>query len=73
LPQASTIQPCRSAGFLWMRSSAAKRSSSFGGVETQQELVMNVLNYGEESVSVAIEEKKWDELYKKPGYDPSDL
>ena len=51
--------------------------------------VMNVLNYGEESVSVAIEEvkpenwvekvykpdiqKKWDELYKKPGYDPSDL
>jgi 4-oxalocrotonate tautomerase len=72
-----------------MRSSAAKRSSSFGGVETQQELVMNVLNYGEESVSVAIEEvkpenwvekvykpdiqKKWDELYKKPGYDPSDL
>jgi len=51
--------------------------------------VMSVLNYGEESVSVAIEEvkpenwvekvykpdiqKKWDELYKKPGYDPSDL
>jgi 4-oxalocrotonate tautomerase len=51
--------------------------------------VMNVLNYGEESVSVAIEEvkpenwvkkvykpdiqKKWDELYKKPGYDPADL
>jgi 4-oxalocrotonate tautomerase len=51
--------------------------------------VMNVLNYGEESVSVAIEEvkpedwaekvckpdiqNKWDELYKKPGYDPSDL
>ena len=51
--------------------------------------VMNVLNYGEESVSVAIEEvkpenrvekvykpdiqQKWDELYKKPGYDPSDL
>jgi 4-oxalocrotonate tautomerase len=51
--------------------------------------VMNVLNYGEESVSVAIEEvtpedwvekvfkpdiqNRWDELYKKPGYDPSDL
>ena len=50
--------------------------------------VMNVLNYGEESVSVAMEEVKpedwvekvykprhpeWDELYKKPGYDPSDL
>jgi 4-oxalocrotonate tautomerase len=51
--------------------------------------VMNVLNYGEESVSVAIEEvkpedwvekvykpdiqNKWDELFKKPGYDPSDL
>ncbi len=51
--------------------------------------VMNVLNYGEESVSVAIEEVKsedWaekvykpdiqnkcEEPYKKPGYDPSDL
>ena len=51
--------------------------------------VMNVLNYGEESVSVAIEEvkpedwaekvykpdiqNKWKELFKKPGYDPSDL
>ncbi len=51
--------------------------------------VMNVLNYGEESISVAIEEvnpedwtekvynpdiqNKWEELYKKPGYDPSDL
>jgi 4-oxalocrotonate tautomerase len=51
--------------------------------------VINVLNYGEESVSVAIEEvkpedwaekvykpdiqNKWEELYKKPGYDPSDL
>ena len=51
--------------------------------------VMNVLNYGEESVSVAIEEvkpedwaekvykpdiqNKWEELFKKPGYDPSDL
>ena len=51
--------------------------------------VMNVLNYGEESVSVAMEEvkpedwvekvykpdiqDKWAKLYKKPGYDPSDL
>ena len=48
--------------------------------------VMAVLNYGEESVSVAIEEvkpqdwaekvykadivKNWDKLYKKPGYNP---
>jgi 4-oxalocrotonate tautomerase len=51
--------------------------------------VVSVLNYGEESVSVAIEEvkpedwaekvykpdiqNKWEGLYKKPGYDPSDL
>jgi len=51
--------------------------------------VMNVLNYGEESVLVAFEEvkpedwaekvykpdiqKKWDKLCKKPRYDPSDL
>ncbi len=51
--------------------------------------VMNVLNYGEESVSVAIEEVKsqdWAEkvykpdilnnsekIYKKPGYDIEDL
>ena len=49
--------------------------------------VMTVLNYGEESVSVAIQEVKpeewteqvyrpdiaahWDQLYKKPGYEPS--
>ena len=47
---------------------------------------MAVLNYGEESVSVAFDEinpqdwtekvykpdiqNKWDKLYKKPGYDP---
>jgi 4-oxalocrotonate tautomerase len=47
-------------------------------------VVMNVLNYGEESVSVAVEEVKpqdwaekvykpdivnnWEKLYKKPGY-----
>lgn len=51
--------------------------------------VMDILHYGEESVSVAMEEvnsqdwakkvyepdiqKKWDTLYKKPGYDISDL
>ena len=51
--------------------------------------VMAVLHYGEESVSLAIEEvkpedwtekvykpdiqKKWDKLYKRPGYSPSDL
>ena len=51
--------------------------------------VMDILDYGEESVSVAMEEvkardwlekvykpdiqKKWDEVYKKPGYDPSEL
>ena len=51
--------------------------------------VMEILRYGEESVSVALEEvksrdwlekvykpdilNKWDNLYKKPGYDPSDL
>jgi len=51
--------------------------------------VMDILHYGEESVSVAMEEvksqdwvekvykpeirKKWDKLYKKPGYDENDL
>ena len=51
--------------------------------------VMDVLGYGEESVSVAMEEvepRDWGEkvykpdivnkpeqLYKRPGYDPSDL
>ncbi|HEU5404287.1 MAG TPA: tautomerase family protein [Terriglobales bacterium] len=51
--------------------------------------VMKILNYGEESVSVAMEEiqpQEWaakvyrpeiknnlDKLYKKPGYDESDL
>jgi len=50
---------------------------------------MDILNYGEESVSVAMEEikpgdwvakvyrpdikNKTDNLYKKPGYDESDL
>ena len=51
--------------------------------------VMEILHYGEESVSVALEEvksrdwlekvykpdilNKWDNVYKKPGYEPSDL
>lgn len=51
--------------------------------------VMEIFHYGEESVSVAMEEVKsqdwvqqvykpdirneWDELYKKPGYDVNDL
>lgn len=51
--------------------------------------VMEVLHYGDESVSVAMEEvkskdwlgkvykpdiqDKWGTLYKKPGYDPNDL
>ena len=51
--------------------------------------VMDILHYGEESVSVAMEEvksqdwvenvykpdiqSKWDKLYKKPGYDETDL
>jgi len=50
---------------------------------------MDILDYGEESVSVAMEEvtsqdwvqkvykpdiqNKWDKVYKKPGYDESDL
>jgi 4-oxalocrotonate tautomerase len=50
---------------------------------------MDILHYGEESVSVAMEEVRpqdWvekvykpdiednsDKLYKKPGYDPNDL
>jgi 4-oxalocrotonate tautomerase len=51
--------------------------------------VMDILHYGEESVSVAMEEvnsqdwiekvyrpdirNQWDKLYKKPGYDEKDL
>jgi len=51
--------------------------------------VMDILHYGEDSVSVALEEvkpkdwaekvyrpdvkDKWDILYKKPGYDEKDL
>ena len=51
--------------------------------------VMDILHYGEESVSVAMQEvksqdwkekvykpdiqKNWDKLYKQPGYDVNDL
>ena len=51
--------------------------------------VMEILDYGDESVSVALEEvksqdwlekvykpdikNKWNKLYKKPGYDENDL
>ena len=51
--------------------------------------VMDILHYGEESISVAMEEvksqdwkekvykpdiqKNWDKLYKQPGYDVNDL
>jgi 4-oxalocrotonate tautomerase len=51
--------------------------------------VMEILDYGDESVSVALEEvksqdwlekvckpdikSKWNKLYKKPGYDEKDL
>ena len=51
--------------------------------------VMDILHYGEESVSVAMEEvksqdwkekvykpeikKNWDKIYKQPGYDVNDL
>jgi 4-oxalocrotonate tautomerase len=51
--------------------------------------VMEILNYGDEAVSVALEEvqpqdwakrvfrtdikNNWDKLYKKPGYDEKDL
>ena len=50
---------------------------------------MDILHYGEESISVAMEEvksqewkekvykpdiqKNWDKLYKQPGYDVNDL
>jgi 4-oxalocrotonate tautomerase len=57
--------------------------------EAITQAVMEILHYGEESVSVAMEEVKpsdwiqqvykpdiksrWDKLYKKPGYDENDL
>ncbi len=51
--------------------------------------ITDILRYGEDSVSIAMEEvkaqewvekvykpdilNKWDNVYKKPGYDPNDL
>ena len=71
---------------LWPGKSEAQKSRL---AERIAQDVMDVLGYGEESVSVAMEEveaRDWaeevyrpdilskpDQLYKKPGYDPSDL
>ena len=68
------------------------RCHRFRGFVYQQTIakdVMDILHYGEESVSVAMEEvnsqdwkekvykpdiqKNWDKLYKQPGYDVNDL
>ena len=66
---------------LWPGKSAEQKSRL---AEEITNAVMNILHYGEESVSVAIEEvpsqdwaeqvyqpdikHQWDKLYKKPGY-----
>jgi 4-oxalocrotonate tautomerase len=71
---------------LWPGKSEAQKSRL---AERIAQDVMDVLGYGEESVSVAMEEieaRDWaekvyrpdivskpDQLYKKPGYDLSDL
>jgi 4-oxalocrotonate tautomerase len=71
---------------LWPGKSERQKARLAGEIT---EAVTNVLNYGEESVSVAIEEvepEDWAEkvyepdilngpgkLYKKPGYDLSEL
>jgi 4-oxalocrotonate tautomerase len=68
---------------LWPGKSEAKKIEL---AESITKDVMSVLNYGEESVSVSMEEvkpqdwmekvykpdiqEKWDKLYKEPGYDP---
>jgi 4-oxalocrotonate tautomerase len=70
---------------LWPGKSEKQKTSL---AEAITKNVMDILHYGEESVSVALEEiksqewtekvykpdiqDKWDKLYKKPGYDPSD-
>ena len=67
------------------KSKRSKEQKSQLAEEITKDL-MSVLNYGEQSVSVAFEEinpqdwtekvykpdiqNKWDTLYKKPGYDP---
>ena len=71
---------------LWPGKSEAQKTQL---AEAITQNVMHILHYGEESVSVAMEEikpKDWaakvyrpeikdnlDALYKKPGYDESDL
>jgi 4-oxalocrotonate tautomerase len=71
---------------LWPGKSEAQKTRL---AEAITQNVMDILHYGEESVSVAMEEieaKDWvakvyrpdikenpDNLYKKPGYDESDL
>ena len=68
---------------LWPGKSAAQKKEL---AERITKDVMSVVKYGEECVSVAIEEvssrewmkkvykpdiqEKWDTLYKEPGYDP---
>ena len=74
---------------LWPGKSEAQKSRLAERVAQDVMDVMDVMGYGEESVSVAIEEveaRDWaeevykpdiaskpDRLYKKPGYDLSDL
>ncbi len=71
---------------LWPRKSEQQKNRL---AEAIIKNVMDILHYGEESVSVAMEEVKsqdwiekvyrpdirnqWDKLYKKPGYDEKDL
>lgn len=71
---------------LWPGKSDAQKTRL---VEAITKSVMDILHYGDESVSVAMEEvrskdwaeevfkpdiqAKWDTLYKKPGYDLTDL
>ena len=71
---------------LWPGKSEQQKTSL---AEAITKSVMNILHYGDESVSVAMEEvksqdwleqvykpdiqNKWDTLYKKPGYDVNDL
>jgi 4-oxalocrotonate tautomerase len=68
---------------LWPGKSEAKKKELAERITRD---VISVLNYGEESVSVAMEEVKsqdwtekvykpdiqanWEKLYKQPGYDP---
>jgi len=71
---------------LWPGKSEQQKTRLAGAITKD---VMDILHYGEESISVAMEEvksqdwvekvyvpdvkDKWDKLYKKPGYDENDL